>query len=125
MLVEGHTKGESFTLRASFRIFRGEKAFGPGIAMLLNHVAQTGSLHRAAQEMKISYSKAFGMIKGCEKSLGFLLLERQIGGVKGGGSVLTPEATRLIAAYEDFCKEAQTALQAVFARYFSDEQWQR
>jgi molybdate transport system regulatory protein len=40
----------------------GEKFFGPGPAELLQYVAETGSISKAAQAMGMSYKKAWEMV---------------------------------------------------------------
>jgi len=56
------------------------KAFGDGPYELLKRVDKTHSLHRAAKEMGMAYSKAWRLIGAMEKRLGFLLIERKVGG---------------------------------------------
>ena len=58
--------------------------YGPGTQRLLVLVVQTGSLHQAAKQMGMAYSKAWRIVKDAEDHFGFKLLERQIGGVGGG-----------------------------------------
>lgn len=94
------------------------KAFGDGPYELLKRVEKTRSLHQAAIQMKMSYSKAWRILQTIEKRLGIPLLYRKIGGEGGGGSQLTPEARVLIARYEPFQKEAKRAVEKIFLRHF-------
>jgi len=94
------------------------KAFGEGPDRLLQRVETTGSLHKAAAEMKMSYRKAWLMLRAMEQRLGFTLLERKVGGVSGGGSQLTPAARELMKRYEAFRKEVEGALQEIYTRHF-------
>lgn len=94
------------------------KAFGDGPLGLLKGVEQTDSLHKAANRMGMSYSKAWRLIRTMEKRLGFPLLERKVGGLSGGGSNLTSQARELIVHYEQFRKEAKGALERLFRRHF-------
>ena len=48
------------------------KAFGDGPYELLKRVEKTDSLHQAANQMGMSYSKAWGLIRVLEKGSGFL-----------------------------------------------------
>ena len=41
----------------SLRLYFEEKAFGPGMVMLLREVERTGSLQKAAKAMNMAYSK--------------------------------------------------------------------
>ena len=78
----------------------GNKIFGPGPYRLLCGIMKTGSLKKSADNMNMSYSKAFAKIKNAEKALGYALTTRSIGGKSGGGSVLTPQALKLMKKYE-------------------------
>ena len=71
-------------VRASLRLVKEDKLFGPGAAQLLEGVDELGSLRRSAARMEMSYNKAWSVIHGCEEQLGFALLERRIGGGVGG-----------------------------------------
>ena len=46
--------------------------------------------------------QAWKMLKASEKAWGFMLPERETGGRDGGGSTLTPQAIRLLEAYDAF-----------------------
>lgn len=101
------------------RLFAGdEKCFGPGIAELLQRVAQEGSLRRAALAMHMAYSKAWGVIRDCEHALGYPLLHYSTGGRHGGGAVLTPEGRRLLDAYCAYNRELQAFAQTCFCTHF-------
>lgn len=78
----------------------GDRVFGPGPAELLRRVREHGSLRAAAMSMGMAYTKALALVKHAEKALGSPLTMRTIGGAGGGGSVPTPEADALLAAYE-------------------------
>jgi len=94
------------------------KAFGEGPYDLLKRVERTGSLRRAAEEIHMSYNQAWRLLRALEGRLGFSLLERQVGGASGGGSVVTPEARALMERYAAFRDEAEKALAGLFARHF-------
>lgn len=105
----------------SLRLYFEEKAFGPGMVVLLGEVEKTGSLQRAARSMNMAYSKAWKMLRVAEKEWGFLLTDRETGGRDGGGSTLTPQAKELMEAYLSFRKDAEAELDHLFETYFSDE----
>ncbi len=94
------------------------KAFGDGPYALLRRVEKMGSLHQAAQEMGMSYSKAWRLIRTLEKRLGFPLLERKIGGQLGGGSLVTPKARLLMNHYERFRRDTQKVLDKIYRKHF-------
>ncbi len=94
------------------------KAFGDGPYELLRLVDKTGSLHKAAAEMNMSYRKAWLMLKAMEQRLGFCLLHRHIGGVAGGGSNLTDDARNFLDRYKAFHQEVEETLQKIYVKYF-------
>jgi molybdate transport repressor ModE-like protein len=100
---------------------QGKPMFGPGPVRLLALVIETGSLHQAAKQMGMAYSKAWRIVKDAEDHFGFKLLERRIGGPDGGGSVLTAEAQRLVAGFGALQAEADANLRRLFEKYFADE----
>jgi molybdate transport system regulatory protein len=94
------------------------KAFGDGPYELLQRVKKANSLHKAAIQMSMSYSKAWRLIRTLEKRLGFPLLERKTGGLSGGGSKVTPEASRLMKQYGKLRRETEKTLTALFRKHF-------
>ena len=98
------------------------KAFGDGPHELLRRVEKTNSLHKAANQMGMAYSKAWGLIRNVERRLGFPLLERKVGGVSGGGSIVTPKGKEFMSTYERFRKEVDVAIEKIFQQHFVAEQ---
>ena len=110
-----------FKIQSNLRIVnceKKEKAFGPGIAALLEGVETHGSLRKSAALMNMSYSKAWTVLHGCEAQLGFALLNSRIGGRCGGGAELTEEGKRLLENYRAFEKEAGRELGDLAKKYF-------
>ena len=66
------------------------KAFGLGPLDILQRVERLGSLKKAAEEIKMSYSQVWKLMRDLEARLGFKLLTREVGGSAGGGSAITP-----------------------------------
>ena len=95
-----------------------EKAFGQGPCRLLRRVEKSNSLHQAAHEMGMSYSRAWKLIQTIEKRLGFSLLDKKIGGLCGGGSQVTPKGKELMKRYEQFEKEARKAIEKAYEKHF-------
>jgi molybdate transport system regulatory protein len=96
----------------------GEKVFGDGPLDILNRVERAGSLRQAAEEIKMSYSQAWNLIKDLEERLGFKLLERKRGGESGGGSQLTEQARDLMMKFEIFRDKAQESLNLLYKEIF-------
>ena len=94
-----------------------KRAFGPGVAELLEGVRRHGSLQGAARDMAMSYSKAWTIMRNAEAIWGFPLIHRYVGGKDGGRSVLTQQAETTLARN----KQMNEALHAMAARQF--QQW--
>jgi len=109
-------------MKVAYKVWldNGGKAFGEGPYQLLKHVEVTGSLHKTALDLRMSYRKAWATLHRAEKKLGFALLERKIGGVSGGGSQITPEGRALMANYERFREEIKALVEKAYQKYLSD-----
>ncbi len=97
------------------------KAFGDGPYELLKWVEKTKSLHQAARQMGMAYSKAWRLILAVEERLGFPLIERKVGGCCGGGSWVTPQGKELMRRYRFFQKDVKTSLERIYRLYFSSQ----
>jgi len=95
-----------------------QRCFGPGIATLLERVREHKSLRSAAASMEMAYSKAWRIIRTAEGVFGCKLLDSTIGGRHGGGAVLTPQAERLLAAYNDYVAEVTAFSESKFNQHF-------
>ena len=95
------------------------KAFGEGPYQLLKRIEEKGSLHQAAIDMKMSYRKAWNTLRSIENRLGFHLINRQVGGVSGGGSQITDTGRQLMKQYEGFSKDVKEALDAIYKKHFN------
>lgn len=71
-----------------------------GRVQLLRCIAATGSLNKAAKAMNLSYQKAWNLMDATNKAAAKPLIETQIGGANGGGTVLTEYGKNLIASFE-------------------------
>ncbi len=120
-LQDEKVQNENLQYGISIKLFFQEKAFGPGVAVLLRNVEKTGSLLGAAKEMNMAYSKAWKILKNVEKIWGFQLTDKETGGKYGGGSTLTPQGRKLLENYEKFCEEGKKELDRIFEQYFSSD----
>lgn len=82
-------KKETFHYSLNLKLRKNRSFFGTGVVELLERISKTGSLNTAAKEMKMSYNKAWRIIKKAEDELGQTLITKHVGGSKGGGSTLT------------------------------------
>ena len=102
----------------SAKMFTDRKCFGPGVAQLLALVDELHSLRAAALSMSMAYSKAWTITKKAQEALGFPLLHSVTGGRGGGGAELTPEAVRMMAAYDDYCRKLRAFADELFQEEF-------
>ncbi len=95
-----------------------QRCFGPGIATLLVRVREHKSLRAAAASMEMAYSKAWRIIRTAEDVFGCKLLDSTIGGQHGGGAVLTPQAERILSAYEAYVTDVEAYCRGRFEACF-------
>ena len=95
-----------------------QRCFGPGIATLLERVREHKSLRAAAASMGMAYSKAWRIIRTAEGVFGCKLLDSTIGGRHGGGARLTPQAERLLAAYNAYVADLKAYADGKFQDAF-------
>lgn len=107
-------------LKLTVRLYTGDdqRCFGPGIATLLERVGEHRSLRAAAASMGMAYSKAWRIIRTAEGVFGCKLLDSTIGGRHGGGARLTPQAERLLAAYNAYVADLKAYADGKFQEAF-------
>ena len=88
---------------------------------LLEAIADTGSISAAAEKMGVSYRRAWDKIHECEERLGVKLVDTQTGGIGGGGSQLTPEATDYIDRFYQFTSGLNDLIAQRFREYFNND----
>ena len=90
---------------------------GPGKIGLLEQVAATGSIRKAAGAMKMSYRRAWLLLQSLEACFGAPLVETMTGGRKGGGARLSKLGAAVVRAYrtaeEGSARAAKVQLQAL------------
>jgi molybdate transport system regulatory protein len=96
----------------------GGKVFGDGPYELLRRVGKIMSLRQAANQMGMSYSKAWRLIRTLEQRLGFTLLERKVGGQSGGGSRVTARGKVLMKQYDRFRRDVEKGLEKIYRKHF-------
>lgn len=93
--------------------------FGPGVRDLFLNIESEHSVKGASENMCLSYSKAWKMIRNVEKAMGRPAVERTHGGTDGGSAKLTDAGRKLLECYLDFEKKGNEALSGVFRDSFS------
>jgi len=89
---------------------------GPGKIALLEGIARTGSLSRAARELGMSYRRGWLLLASLNESFHERVAETATGGRAGGGTQLTPFGQELIRLYRGFEKETQARAVRTFRR---------
>jgi molybdate transport system regulatory protein len=85
--------------RLTIRIDLAGGQIGPGKIRLLEQVAATGSIRRAAVAMKMSYRRAWLLLQALEACFGQALVETATGGKRGGGAKLSKAGQAVVSAY--------------------------
>jgi len=84
-------------------------AVGPGKIRLLELVGESGSISAAGRAMNMSYRRAWLLIDGLNQCFRVPLVEKQLGGLRGGGAALTPLGHDVIARYRAIERAATKA----------------
>jgi len=100
-------------LRPRLRMTCGKEiAFGPGKADLLELIARTGSIRKAASRMSMSYMRAWSLLRTMNRSFKQPLVEAIRGGSRHGGATLTPAGTRVLNLYRQMEAASLKSVQA-------------
>jgi molybdate transport system regulatory protein len=97
-----------------FRVDFGSRcSVGIGKVELLEGIARTGSLSQAARDMRMSYRRAWLLLEDLNSNFDRPVAHASVGGRGGGGVVLTPFGTGLVAGY----RSLETRLQPLAGDY--------
>jgi molybdate transport system regulatory protein len=104
------TETTKTSIRPRLRIVVGKNiAFGPGKADLLLAIEKTGSITKAAEELDMSYMRAWTLIRTMNRCFNEPLVSAVRGGTQGGGGAhLTATGREVLALYrqmDDKCME--------------------
>ena len=107
-------------LHPRFRIVCGKEiAFGPGKADLLELIAETGSIGKAASRMKMSYMRAWTLVQTMNHCFKQPLVLATHGGEGGGGAELTATGKKILALYRQLETKASVATRATSKQILS------
>src|SRR5271170_820940 len=87
-----------------------EGRIGPGKIQLLENIRELGSISAAGRAMDMSYKRAWDLVDEVNRICRRAAVERQTGGKNGGGAVLTPFGTSLVARYRRIERTAASAV---------------
>lgn len=85
--------------RLTIRIDMPAGSIGPGKVRLLEQIAATGSIRKAATAMKMSYRRAWLLLQALEACFGQPLVKTATGGQRGGGAGLTRLGAAVVTRY--------------------------
>lgn len=106
------------TIKITARLVaKGERAFGPGKAELLEHIATEGSISKAAKAMDMSYSRAWQLVDSMNTHFRKPLVEPKTGGKKGGGAALTRAGQEVLALYRKLEQRLTADAEAFFPEF--------
>jgi molybdate transport system regulatory protein len=90
----------SLQILPRIRVVNGRNiALGPGKAELLEHIARTGSLRKAAAAMDMSYMRAWTLVQTMNRCFKKPVVITKRGGAEGGAALLTETGETVLALY--------------------------
>ena len=99
--------------RLTIRIdFDDGSGLGPGKVQLLELIAETGSIRKAAAQLDMSYRKAWLLLQALKETFGTPLVETASGGKSGGGTSLTAAGWEVVSRYRKLERAAGGAAAA-------------
>jgi molybdate transport system regulatory protein len=81
----------------------------PGKIQLLENIRFCGSISAAGRAMNMSYKRAWDLVDEINRICRRAPVERQVGGINGGGAILTPFGLSLIARYRKIERSVESA----------------
>lgn len=98
-------------LRPRIRASRGDVILiGPGKADLLEAIGKSGSIRSAAEEIGMSYMRAWTLVRTMNDSFAEPLVQPLRGGARHGGAVITPLGLEVLALYREMESRALRAI---------------
>lgn len=94
----------------------GAELLGPGRLELLEAIDRWHSISAAARNIGISYRHAWLLVDGVNRAAGKPIVERAVGGKRGGGARLTELGAAAVATFRDLEREMHTAAAQVLPR---------
>ena len=98
-------------------VVEGARTFGPGKADLLALIAKTGSISAAARDMKMSYSRAWGLVDEMNRAFKAPLVMKATGGKSGGGAIVTADGEKVLALYRAMQERLESEAESFTPRF--------
>jgi molybdate transport system regulatory protein len=93
--------------------YNGKSLLGKGKMQLLRQIDRHGSLRQAAEELNLSYRKAYYMIYSMNKTAEQPVVEMKRGGKNGGASELTAYGKWLILEFDKIEKQLDQFIHSI------------
>jgi molybdate transport system regulatory protein len=87
----------------------GKGSIGPGKVRLLELIDELGSIRRAGAQLKMSYARAWGLVRDMAETFGRPVVNAAPGGKSGGGAHLTTLGRKIVDAYRSAERKATRA----------------
>ena len=97
-------------------LYGDEIAIGPGKAILLESIAEKGSISAAAKHMNMSYRRAWLLVDTMNRCFASPLVISSTGGKHGGGAHLSPLGIEVLKDYRAMEAELSTLSSAHLKR---------
>lgn len=94
-------------------------SIGPGKIQLLEAITRTGSLRRAATELRMSYRRAWLLLDEINHSFDEPATRATVGGAGGGGVILTTFGSELVHRYRAAARRIDAVAKAEFGALVS------
>lgn len=88
----------------------GPGRLGPGKVLLLERIAEHGSISAAGRSLRMSYRRAWELVADMNASFAAPVVAAQMGGRRGGGARLTALGADIVARYRAIERDAHTAV---------------
>jgi molybdate transport system regulatory protein len=85
-----------------------EHFLGPGKVRLLELIGELGSISAAGREMGMAYRQAWLLVDELNSLFTEPVVQKQAGGNRGGGAVLTKSGSEVVARYREIEKVTAT-----------------
>ncbi|MCL1791138.1 MAG: LysR family transcriptional regulator [Peptococcaceae bacterium] len=100
------------------RIGKNRPFFSVGSVELLEKIEKHTSIKKATEEMKMSYTKALGMLRKMETEFGFPLVVSAKGGNDRGMTKLTEQGKRILTTYQEINADVSAYAQKLVEEKF-------
>lgn len=94
----------------------GTIVMGPGKADLLDAIGRHGSIRGAAEELGMSYMRAWTLVRTMNAAFRSPLVEKERGGPAQGGAQLTERGRNVLALYRAMEEKARRAITPEWGR---------